>query len=262
MRAAQRGSDEDSSALGRCLSELAWFLSESGREEAALPIASRSVEMWRRLDDTRGLAFALVGQGHVERRLGENRASRQHYEEALAHAREINDQSTYAGVLIELAHLEYQTGHPERRVELEQAALTIFDNLGYDYGTVTLRHNMASSLRLLGRLHEADLIMREVIPQMLEVGRAGPWLAEDYAALLADLGSHEAVASLIGAADAFRERSGVPRDRDQEAEYREAFANARKALPPDIWNHEYRKGHAMTVEDAVIQAQRTQDTPT
>jgi glyoxylase-like metal-dependent hydrolase (beta-lactamase superfamily II) len=83
-----------------------------------------------------------------------------------------------------------------------------------------------------------------------------------YAALLADFGIHEAAVRLIGAADAFRERSGVLRDRDQEAEYREAFTNARKALRPATWDREYRKGQAMIVEDAVIEAHRTQHTPT
>jgi tetratricopeptide (TPR) repeat protein len=260
-RAVELGPNEDSRALGRCLCSLAFFMSATGREEAALPIASQGVQVCRRLDDKRELAVALLWQGQPERRLGEIHAARHHLEEALACAKEINDQATYAMGLVELGHVEYQTGNPQRRVELERAALKIFEDLGHDYGAVTTRHNLACSLRLLGRLQEAEQQMRDVIPQILRMGGAGPWLAEDYAALLADLGSYEAAARLIGAADAFRERSGVPRDRDQEAEYRGAFANSREALPPDTWDCEYDRGSAMSVEAAVLEALAARQEP-
>jgi hypothetical protein len=95
--------------------------------------------------------------------------------------------------------------------------------------------------------------MREVIPRLLQLGLAGPWVAEDYM---------PPCCQADWPADAFRARSGVLRDRDQEAEYREAFTNARKALRPATWDREYRKGQAMIVEDAVIEAHRTQHTPT
>jgi tetratricopeptide (TPR) repeat protein len=197
----------------------------------------------------------------AERRLGQFAAARSHFEEALAMAREANDQVTYAGVLVEAAHLEYQTGNREGRVELEQAAVAIYEDLGDDYWATNTRWNMACSLRLVGRLEEADQVMRGLVWQLMERAPVQPWLAEDYGALLADLGSFETAARLLGAADAFRERSGVPRDRDQEAEYREAFTNAREALSPETWNREYRKGHAMTLDDAVTEAYRTQDKP-
>jgi hypothetical protein len=103
--------------------------------------------------------------------------------------------------------------------------------------------------------------MREVIPQMLQTGREGPWLAEDYAALLADVGSHNAAARLIGAADAWREQRGDPLDCEAEADYRAAVAKARKALSPESSNREYQKGHTMTLKDTLVGAHSTTAQP-
>jgi predicted ATPase/class 3 adenylate cyclase len=256
-RAIELGPKEDSYELAWCLGALSAFMAAMGREESALDLASHSVAVCRRVGDKAELALALQCQGLAERRLGKFSSARLHFEEALTAAREANDRAIVAGVLVEAAHLEYQTGNPERRVDLERQALSIYEDRGDDYWAVAVRGDIACSLRLLGRLEEAEQLMLQVVSQLLQVGPVEPWLAEDYGALLADLGSYEAAARLLGTADAARERSGVPRDRDQEAEYRGAFGAAREALFAETWNREYQKGHTMSLDDAVKEALST-----
>ena len=55
------------------------------------------------------------------------------------------------------------------------------------------QQNLACTLRMLGRAGEADLMMRQVIPVALayQDDQNAATLAEDYAAILADLG-HDA----------------------------------------------------------------------
>jgi tetratricopeptide (TPR) repeat protein len=241
---------------------LARFVLARGAYHAARDLASRSVTVCRRLDDNRELASALVQQARAERALGDTGSAQHHLDEALATARQVDDQAAYASGLVELARLAYQGGDLDRRVELEQAALAIYENLGDDFWAANIREDLAGSLRLLGRLGEADQHMRKVVHQTLQMGRAEPWLAEDYAALLADLGRHEVAARLIGAADAMRQRSGLPRLGDHQAEIEGALADARQALSPESWNREYQTGQSMTLEEALIEAHKTQDETT
>jgi predicted ATPase/class 3 adenylate cyclase len=261
-RAVELDPKEDSPALGRCLRFLARFVLARGAYHAARDLASRSVTVCRRLDDNRELASALVQQARAERALGDTGSAQHHLDEALATARQVDDQAAYASGLVELARLAYQGGDLDRRVELEQAALAIYENLGDDFWAANIREDLAGSLRLLGRLGEADQHMRKVVHQTLQMGRAEPWLAEDYAALLADLGRHEVAARLIGAADAMRQRSGLPRLGDHQAEIEGALADARQALSPESWNREYQTGQSMTLEEALIEAHKTQDETT
>jgi hypothetical protein len=154
-------------------------------------------------------------------------------------------------------------GNLERRLELELAIVALYREMGDDYGLLGARHNLACTFRLLGRLEEAHRVMGEVIPQMVKVGHPDDLtsLAEDYAALLVDLGHYAAAVRLIGAADARREQSGTRRNTGQEAEVGKAFADVRTALPPDTWDRDYQGGRAMTVEAALTAAHAQESSP-
>ena len=81
---------------------------------------------------------------------------------------------------------------------------------------------------------EAERQMRAQIPAFLRL--ASPELlvvlAEDYGAVLAEIGEGEAAVRLLGSADAMRERNGTPRNPIQDAEIAGPYAAARAALPP------------------------------
>jgi hypothetical protein len=75
-------------------------------------------------------------------------------------------------------------------------------------------------------------------------------LAEDYAAVLAEAGQPGNTARLMGAAEAARERTRIPRPAYQEGELREAIAMAKAAIPAD-WQRAYARGHTETIEDVL-----------
>ena len=111
----------------------------------------------------------------------------------------------------------------------------------------------------MGRLDEAEQRMRDQMPQYLRL--ADPiWLvtvAEDYGAVLAELGRHVVAARLLGSADAMRERNGTPRSLAQQNEIREPFGRAQAALGPDTWKRQYEPGRNISVEDALTDAHAT-----
>jgi len=255
-RAIDLNSGADSPELGRALWALAAFTSLMGDYTTARTVAIRSANISRRIGEQRELAMALIMQGQAERALGDYQAARQCLEWAISLSRSVHELADEAQGLMELAFLEFLEGNLERRLKLELAVLTIHEEMGDDAGALGSRHNLACTLRLLGRLEEAHEEMRKLIPQVVKVGQfdTRTSLAEDYGALLAELGHHAAAVRLIGAADARRDHSGTHRNSGQEAEVARPFAQLRNALSTETWDREYQRGRAMTVEDALTTA--------
>ena len=98
--------------------------------------------------------------------------------------------------------------------------------------------------------------MHNLIPQALQLNTSTGLtaLAEDYAAILAELGDHKLAVRLLGAADARRERLETPREAWQQTEIAEPIAKARAALSTQEWNDAYQTGRNTTIEDALTQA--------
>jgi predicted ATPase/class 3 adenylate cyclase len=255
-RAIEVGPGADSPELARSLIALAAVEWVTGHHTSAHAAALRSVAISRRIDDKRDLPEALIWQATEARSLGDYDEARRCAQEAIDVSRDAHDWRNEAEATMELAFVEFLEGNLERRLELELAAFGLYKGMGDDIGLLGARYNMACTLRLMGRLEEARLVMGEVIPPMVRVGQ--PYLrtslAEDYAALLVDLGRNEAAARLIGAADARRDQDGTRRDRTQEAQVARAFADVRATLPADTWDREYQLGSAMTLEDALTAA--------
>jgi predicted ATPase/class 3 adenylate cyclase len=252
-RALAAAGDKDSPERAECLTGLAELARLQGDMAAARQSAVESVAMWRRLGNRERLSYSLTRLAHCEEFMGDLRAARHAFEEAIIIARETNEKPRLAGALSNLARLEVVEHNYEHALVLEQAAVDINDALGDELDALGGRHNLACTLREMGRLDEARRQMHNQIPQFLRL--APPEilivLAEDYGAVLAEMGTHQAAIRLLGAADAMRERNGTPRNPIQDAEIERPFAGARAALASQTWDREYELGRNMTVEQAL-----------
>ena len=227
--AVERAGDRDRPELARCLTLLAATLRVAGDLDRAREHATASVDMWRRMGDSSTLAMALTELADVEAERGELAAARSLYEEAVGVARESGDRGQLRVVLGEFAILEASEGHYERSLELDTEALAIARELGDPIGALTAEHNMACTLREMGRIDDAHQQMRNLVPRGLEVAGPGALtaLAEDYAAILAEVGDHRSAVRLLGAADTMRQRLGSPRHQVQAAEIAGPIAKTR-----------------------------------
>jgi hypothetical protein len=120
------------------------------------------------------------------------------------------------------------------------------------------RHNTACTLQQLGRAEEAQRTMDESIPAILRLDNANlsMALAEDYAAVLTDIGDLHSAGRLLGAADAMRARLTARRDRRQDLGVTRTVAKARDALGQAEWEAAYQAGTTLTVEEALSVASR------
>jgi tetratricopeptide (TPR) repeat protein len=187
---------------------------------------------------------------------GQPAAARSLLEEALMVARESGDKRYVQHALADLAILEAVEGNYQRSTELNIEALDLAHELGDTVIALIARENMACTLREMGRVEEAQMQMHNLIPQALQLATSTGLtaLAEDYAAILAELGDHKLAVRLLGAADARRERLETPREAWQQTEIAEPIAKARAALSTQEWNDAYQTGRNTTIEDALTQA--------
>ena len=254
--AVARAGQADRPELARCLSLLAATLRVTGDLDRARRHASASVEMWRRLRDSGSLAMALTELADVEAERGEVAVARSLYGVAVGVARESGDRGQLRVVLGEFAILEASEGHPEQALELDAESLSIARDLGDPIGALTAEHNMACTLREMGRIDEAHQQMSGLVARGLEVAGPGALtaLAEDYAAILAETGDYRSAVRLLGAADAMRQRLGSPRHQLQAAEIAGPIGRTREGLSQQTWDLAYQAGRRSTIEDALHEA--------
>ncbi|HLL07426.1 MAG TPA: tetratricopeptide repeat protein [Nocardioidaceae bacterium] len=245
--------------LASGLHGLAALATDQGDQRLALDSIRKSVAMRQQLGGDPELASALRSLAWAEMEHGDLDASRRNLDEAIAAAKQADDQRQVAIALCVLADVEAYSQNFKRAIELYDAAQELSQRVHDDYGALTTQHNRACTLREMGRLADAERDFADLVTQALRIyNPAGlVTVAEDYAAVLAELGEHQQALRLLGAAEAMRERNSNPRPQSQEAEIGEPFAKVRAALSDDDWNHEYRAGYTLAIADALTEAQTT-----
>jgi predicted ATPase len=248
--------DGDNLDLAACLDLLASCLRRMGELNLARDTAAASVEMHRRLHDAGHLGNALATLAQLESHLGHPAVARRLYDEALATARRSDRPGALLDVLASFAIFEGAEKNLQRSLELDAEALSLARQAGNIRDQGRAQHNMACTLREMGRLREAHRQMHSLIPVIRSLNDPGHLtvLAEDYAAILAELGDHARAVRLWGAADAMRERLAMPRDPWQVAEIAEPMAKAQAALSAAEWHEAHQTGRNTTVDDALADA--------
>jgi predicted ATPase/class 3 adenylate cyclase len=253
-RAVERGDPADSVERAKCLLYAAALEVHAGDVDTAAGLLQDSAEMSRRLDDLDALAAALSLRAMVEARRRPIEQARRLYDEAIALVRKTGNRAVLRTALHDLAVVvDRYAGEHDEALALRYEALAVSRELGSPHLVVTDTQNIACSLRRLGRLAEANDVMRAILLDALTVSAPGSltFVAEDYGAILAELGDARAAALLLGAADAQHARTGPLRPDDQEAEIADAFAAARASVSAAEWDEAYERGKAMDLSQAI-----------
>lgn len=254
--AVEAGTDQ-SPALARCMSALVNALRFAGKEpERRTQLARDSVEILRRIGARDDLPYPLRTLAAVEWERGDLASARELYDEVVTIVREAGEPEATRIALLEVGGFEANQGRLDRALELESEALEHAISACGALQQAHVRQNLACTLRMLGRADEADPMMRQVIRVTLayEDSASVANVAEDYAAILADLRCDELAARLIGSADGWHDREGMPRLEIQAREIAGALDAARSRLGPDAWDGFHRAGRAAPVEDELARA--------
>jgi len=219
-----------------------------------------SLALWREVGDDRGVARLLNGLGMLAAGQGDHATARTLYEESLAIRRTLGDTWGVANSLHNLGRVLFRQGNYPTANALLKESLAMWRELGD-------RQNIAMALVNLGfvacsqeEYQSATAYVAEslTIRQELEDKRGIAYALEGFAWLAAARGSGARAARLFGAAEVLRDALGArlpPADRPY---YDRMIGAARSAIGDDQFSVAWGEGRAMTLEQAVREAERNE----
>jgi predicted ATPase/class 3 adenylate cyclase len=250
QRAIDLAAEDGGAPLAQLAHWLGVLLQLQGEPHASLRLLERSLAIWRDLGDRDQQARELNSLGITHRHLGDVDAARSLLEQSAAISREVGSAMRLAAALTNLGQLESDAGNFDRATQVLREALAIDREQGDMWGVALDQQSLAGVALRAGRAREA----RDQLSAMAGyvVSRGEPELLattlELCAANAAQFGEGLRAARLIGAAEAIRQKTGIP---VKDPELLEGFlAPVRAAIAPGQWDAELAAGRALTQQQA------------
>jgi tetratricopeptide (TPR) repeat protein len=232
---------------------VAWQREEHGQ---ATQLFEEQLALSREIGATWWLASSLSNLALVPQSLGDYERATELYEESIDLFREQGDKESLAECLNNLAMLVYSQGDLGRAAQRTEEGVALFRELGARGGISVGLCNLGWIALLQDDLGRAAELYRESLSLSWETG-LNPLVQsalEGFACLAAAKGESERAARLWGAAQALHETKGIPRDIDFLAEADARISAVRSGMREEAWEEAWRKGRAMTLEEAITYA--------
>ena len=249
----ERETSEAKLSLLACSGWMAWEREEHWQAKQRF---EESLALSREMSDTWWLATSLSNMAVVSQSLGNSEKATELYEESMDLRREQGDKLSLAECLINLAMLVCSQGDLGRAGKLTEEGVELFRELGAR-GSVSLGLcNLGWMDLLQDDLGKATDFYRESLSLAWDAG-LNPLVQsalEGFACLAGAQGEAERAAQLWGAARALHETKGIPRDIDFLDEADARISTVRSGMGEEEWEEAWRKGRAMTLDEAVSYA--------
>jgi tetratricopeptide (TPR) repeat protein len=177
--------------------------------------------------------------------------------------REVGDQWGVAVALANLGDLAMRQGDLERAAAVVNEALALGRQVGDRERIAVCLLYLGVVARKRGDLASAEALGREALALFREFGdpRRCAAALEQLAATAGVAGQGARAARLLGAATTVQEVVGAPPPAPERADTAAAVAPARTALGEDAWATAFAVGQALSLEEAVAEALRTEYAP-
>ena len=236
-----------------CLGWVAWLREEYGQ---ATQLFEESLALSREMSDTWWLATSLSNLALVSHSLGDSEKATELYEKSMDLFRKQGDKQSLASCLNNLAMVVYSQGDLGRAAQLTEEAVALLRELGARGGVALGLCNLGWMALLQDDLGKAADLYRESLSLSWDTGMnlLVQSALEGFACVTGAKGDAERSARLWGAARALHETKGIPRDTDFLAEADARISAVRLGMGEEVWEEAWRKGRAMTLDEAVSYA--------
>ena len=250
QRAIDLTAEDGGAPLAQLAHWLGVLLQQQGEPQAALRLLERSLAIWRDLGDRDQQARELNSLGITHKHLDDFDTARSLLEESAAISREVGSGMRLAAALTNLGQLEADAGNFDRATQVLLEALAIDTKEGDMLGVALDQQSLAGVHLRAGRAREAHDLLSSMADYVASSG--DPELLtttlEMCAANAAQLGEGPRAARLTGAAEAIRQKTGIPIKQPEMLE--EFLAPARAATAPEEWDAALAAGRALTQQQA------------
>jgi predicted ATPase/DNA-binding CsgD family transcriptional regulator len=242
---------------------LAFLRGEQGR---AATLQRESIELWRRLGDTAGMAAALHNLARAVHYQAEFDEAAELYHEALALRRRANDRLGLAATLNSLGVLMRDRSDDAAAMALYQESLSLYRDLGDSWGQALLLNNMSRVTRDAGDLEQTGALCLESLELFVGLGdkHGVTWVVSNLSIVAQRQGAPARAARLTGAMESIRETLGsspLSLSPGERAHYDEAISQARAALGDDRFASLQAAGRSLTFEESLALVRATKDEP-
>jgi predicted ATPase/DNA-binding CsgD family transcriptional regulator len=246
---------ERTSARARALNAIGFLAFLQGDYATARPLLAESVEIWRALDDRRGLVESLTNYGVLLRCIGDGGQARRALEEAIAASRALGDRAWEGRALNKLARLTYYEGDLDRARALHEGGIATVRQAGNAWDVAIALGDLGDVLHAQGDDAAARRHYAESLQLWLELGdeRGVAQGLEGFAILAAADAQPERAVHLISAARALRERITEPSSPSRRAALEQLLDAARAKLGA-AYGAVWASGQAATPAEAVAEA--------
>jgi tetratricopeptide (TPR) repeat protein len=235
---------------------LGWVVRERGEHGQAQQLFEEGLALSRQMRDTWWLATFLLYLAIVPHYLGDYERATELNEESMDLFREQGDKRSLAYCLNNLAMMVYSQGDLGRAAQLTEEAVALFRELRARGDVALGPDNLGWIALLQNNLGRAANLYRESLSLSWDTGMNQEIQSalEGLACLAGAKGEAEHAARLWSAAQTLHETKGIPRDTGFFEEADARISAVRSGMGEEAWEEAWRKGKAMTLDEAVSYA--------
>lgn len=253
----------DELGIASSLNELGTLAINRGDYEIAENLLSESLMLCRKSGDASAVGSVLESLGILAFSREDYEQAARFHEESLGVWRELHDLRMIAHTLGNLGEVKHHQGGLEEAEASHQEALSIFRELGDKGG-------MAFALAQLGKVslarndvNRADTLFTESLALRVQVGDKPAIVEtlEGLAAVACERGETAAGVRLFGSTEQLRRSLGTPLPASYMRERELTLAAARASLGGPTFRHEWDRGRAMSLSQAISEANAVHHAP-
>ena len=243
-------------ALADTLDLLGELATEEGDYTTAPRLFEEALDIFKELEDPRGVGDMLMQLGWAYMRMGRYNEVAPRMEEALGLFREIGHVSLLGFTLAGLGELAIRQRQYERATQLLEESLAIRKQHGHKWGIGATLGALGWVALLQHDLNQMKKWLGESLALRMEIGDKGgiAWCLEKLAQAKIAQAQFQDAAKIFGHAEALRAPIGSVIDPADQHEYDQIISGLQSALGMDAFAALWAEGKAMLLEEVIKMA--------
>jgi tetratricopeptide (TPR) repeat protein len=248
---------------GRLLGGAGVLAHNQGDYDGAARHLEEALGLWRELENSVGVASALVNLGNVACERHDYAGAGALYEEGLAIYERLGNRWGIATSLLNLGNVSERLGRLEEALESYERSLALYRELGDGHGAGLARGNLGDVALQQGDLDRAEGFFRESLSAGREIDDR-----QDVARVLQGMASvavarddPERALQLYGAAEGVRQAIGAATPPSLSVIHIRSLERARAKFAPEAAEAAFQRGRVLPLEEALALALKPATAP-